>query len=357
MSKKKKVSLNQKNVKTLEEKRIQLDYELTEFTEEDYEYTIKYVFNEFIYSQEERGNSQATIDYYKRFYAKFKNFLQLIPDAEENPIAIIVKMPLQNLFVKSMGDVSIQTINNYLRAYRSFGNFAEERGYIQGFKCPIKEVEPKIKQVYSDAEIKKLLVKPKVDKYAKYRNYVIINLILSTGARSNTILNIKFEDIDLEEKTIFFNTTKAHKTVCIPLDNEITKILKEYIYLWKHASKKGYLFFNEFGEKLTRGGLTKAIATYNKSCGVDKTSIHLFRHTFAKKWIQSGKDIFSLKKILTHSELQMVERYSNIYSDDLRSAVNQNSILSQHKTNRGKTVSTRKRISLQNNDNILELYA
>ncbi len=353
--KRQKISLNRRKNITFEEKQQQIENNLTDYTEEDYQFTVQYVFLEFLVYQEEKGNSQATIDYYKRFYKKFSSFLSSVvgSDAKDTPIAVLTKLSgLQLLFIKTMGEVNIQTVNNYLRAYRAFGKYAEEVGYISGFKCPIKEVEPQIKQVYTDKEISRLLVKPKINNFTEYRNYVIINLILSTGARSNTILNIKINDVDLEEKTIIFNTTKAHKTIAIPLDNDIVKVLKEYLNIYGDYSNKDYLFFNEYGEQLTRGGLSKAIANYNTKRDVKKTSIHLFRHTFAKKWIQSGKDIFSLKKILTHSELAMVERYSNIYSNDLRESVNKNSILSQHKTRSGETISTKRKKITNTNETI-----
>ena len=49
-----------------------------------------------------------------------------------------------------------------------------------------------------------------------------------------------------------------------------------------------------------------------------KTSIHLFRHTFAKNWILSGGDIFRLKSILGHSSLEIVKEYVNMFGGDLK---------------------------------------
>lgn len=49
-----------------------------------------------------------------------------------------------------------------------------------------------------------------------------------------------------------------------------------------------------------------------------KTGVHLFRHTFAKKWIQNGGNIFSLQKILGHSSLEMVKEYVNMFGEDIR---------------------------------------
>lgn len=331
---KKKITKESKNT-TPEIRKQRLTKFSQEFTESDYQYTIDDAYNRFMLYQTEKRNSKATIDFYNRFYKKFSAFI----DVKSTPITALTTMKgLQATFMVSLGDVNVQTINAYLRGYRAFGKYCEEEGYIDGFKCPIKEVQPEVKQVYTDDEIKKLLIKPNINDYEKYRNYIIIVLLMSTGARSNTILNIKLSDLDLNEGTVTFNTTKANKTVVVPLEKKAIRDLKEYVLRWRHCSKYGYLFFNAYGEQLTRGGLSKAIASYNKSRGVEKTSIHLFRHTFAKKWLTSGGDIFTLQRILTHSELDMVKRYLNLYSSDLVSAVNEHSILAQTRTRSGMTV-------------------
>ena len=77
---------------------------------------------------------------------------------------------------------------------------------------------------------------------------------------------------------------------------------------------------------MSRACLTKNIIQYNRSRGVEKTSIHLFRHTFAKNWITSGGDIITLARVLTHSELEMVKRYSNLYNTDVKAAVVEHAI-------------------------------
>ena len=51
--------------------------------------------------------------------------------------------------------------------------------------------------------------------------------------------------------------------------------------------------------------------------GVSKTSAHLYRHTFAKRWILNGGDIFRLQKLLGHSNLDIVKEYVNMFGRDL----------------------------------------
>lgn len=349
-----------KKVLTTDEKRQRLEKQHTEW--DGSEYTIKYAWLRFMVTQQNKGNSKATLDYYRRFYKKLVIYLnQLTKDkvsGEETPVDWLTHPLSQTVFMHSLGDVNQQTINSYLRAYRAFGNFCEEEGLIEGFKCPIKEVEPPAKQVYTDKELKRLLKKPDINDFEEYRNFIIISLILSTGARCNTILNIQIKDVELEEGYITFNTTKAHKIVRIGLERKIRRDLTEYITRWRSfiffengedeaIPNTDYLFCNTYGEQLTRGGLSKAIANYNKRRGVEKTSIHLLRHTFAKNWITSGGDIISLAKVLTHSELEMVKRYSNLYGEDVKEEIEQHSTLSQLRQTSGKTLKTSNRKPLK----------
>ena len=46
--------------------------------------------------------------------------------------------------------------------------------------------------------------------------------------------------------------------------------------------------------------------------------MHLFRHTYAKLYIQAGGDPFRLQKLLGHADLTMTRRYVALYADDLR---------------------------------------
>ena len=311
---------------------------------------MSYAKNKFLLDRMDKGNSKATIDFYKRFFIKYDRFLEAAGLNADCSVSYLNVEGMRQAFIASLGDVNQQTINSYLRGYRAFGNYCLESGLIDSFSCQVKEVEPPIKQVYTEKEIKRLLVKPDINYFQGFRNYAIICLLLTTGARANSIINIKIEDVDLDEGYISLNTTKAHKTARIGLNRKCKAVLAEYILRWRNSNDSendiedsDYLFCNEYGEQLTRGGLSSAIASYNRAHGVEKTSLHLFRHTFAKNWITSGGDIISLSKVLTHSELDMVKRYSNLYGQDVKEEVEEHSILSNIKTNSGETIQTKQK--------------
>lgn len=322
-----------------------LDRKYSDFTGDSI--SIKGAWLGFMVDQKTKGNSLATIDYYNRFYKKLEAFIEATGETvAECPIEFLEEDITRASFIAFLGNVKQQTINSYLRGYRSFGNWCEEQGYIKYFRCPIKEIDPPVKQVYTDKELQKLLTKPDIRNYPEYRNWVIINLLLATGARENTIINIKVGDVDLEEGYVIFNTTKAHKVVRIGLEKKMRNILAEFINYWRTGGdldEDDYLFANEYDEPLTRGGLCSAISKYNRRRGVEKTSIHLFRHTYAKNWITSGGDIITLAKVLTHSELEMVKRYANLYDYDVKSAIEDHSTLSKLRTKSGETLTTKHR--------------
>lgn len=77
------------------------------------------------------------------------------------------------------------------------------------------------------------------------------------------------------------------------------------------------LFCNAFGKILTKDGIKNAVVNYNLSRGVTKTSIHLFRHTFAVHYLYNGGTTARLQELLGHSTLEMTRRYAKNYCMDL----------------------------------------
>jgi len=168
--------------------------------------------------------------------------------------------------------------------------------------------EKTLKETYTAYELERLLQKPDIKKcrFSDYRNWVIVCYLLGTGNRLSTVCNLKIKDIDFTNHEISLRKVKNKKQYIIPLAPTLGKIFSEYLQ-YRRGNEDDYLFCSQYGEKLQRDALTTAIYRYNRSHGVTKTSMHLFRHTFAKDWILSGGDIFRLQSILGHSSLEIVK--------------------------------------------------
>ena len=191
----------------------------------------------------------------------------------------------------------------------------------RGFLLLLQKIDSqKFKSANSvkDEELLILLKKPeKKCDFTEYRNWVIINYLLNAGCRAATVRNIQNQDVDLENRQVVFRHNKNGKIQVSPLCSQMVSILADYMAV-RRGKPDDYLFCNQYGEMLTENALRLAVAHYNKSRGIQKTSLHLFRHTFAQKYlIDCGGNAFTLQRLLGHSTLTMSKRYCNIYDADI----------------------------------------
>lgn len=330
------------------------------------------LFTEFKTAQEDKGNSQKTIEFYVRGYFKLCEFIDMVymkataakelglpaptkptPLSEVSekkavsraggafPISILTTDGLERDYRKYLTNLGVneQTIAAYFRAYRAIAYFAMEEGWIPRRKISIKQPEPPIKNCYTDDEIKRLVRKPKTDDFLENRNWVMVNYFLATGNRVSSVADLRIGDVDLDEGYITVNRQKNGKPTRIPLVKKITRILRAYIDDYRTevngipVGLNEPLFCNLYGEELSENGIKKAIANYNRSRNVEKTSVHLFRHTFAKKWIIDGGDLLQLEKMLGQSSLKMVQHYSNLYASDIKEQAEKHAVIAKTKGN------------------------
>lgn len=208
------------------------------------------------------------------------------------------------------------TLNTRLRGLRVFLYFCMDREYMQSFKFKLLKDDSEPKEPYTIAELKMLLKKPDTDNWCDWRNWAAVNYFVATGNRASTVVNIKISDIDFRSHTVLLRHTKNRQTQIIPMTKELEKVLKTYLKLWKH-SNDDYLFPNREQEQWCVRTLEQEIAIYNKRRNVSKTSVHLFRHTFAKNYLIAGGGVAQLQKLLGHKTLDMTLHYANLYGADL----------------------------------------
>ncbi|ELC8424648.1 tyrosine-type recombinase/integrase [Clostridium perfringens] len=294
--------------------------------------TFKEGFEEYLNDCKQRNLRENTLRHYRESYKSITRILD-----ENMPIADMNKNTVGEFIVecKENYDIGDQTLYTYARDLKTLMYFFMRMEYIPTFRIKLPKVDKKAIEPYTDYELKKLLKRPNTKhcRFGEYRNWVLINFVLSTGVRLNSFINIKIKDIDFDNEVVIVNVTKNRKPLILPLNNIIIKILKTYLKFRQAESDEDYLFCNEYGNQLTRGAITISLSNYNKKRGVVKTGIHRFRHTFAKKWILNGGSVVTLQKILGHSNLQITENYINLLVEDLKNDMNQYNILEEFKSN------------------------
>lgn len=286
--------------------------------------TISEGFEEFIYRCNYNNLRSATLKHYKESWKQISKCIDVNMD-----INLITEKIFNDTIINLKGsNRNSQTVYSYARDLKTVINFFIKQGYLNYLKMELPRVDHKPIEPYTDEEIQKLISKPsKKCNFTQYRNWCITCFILSTGLRLSSLINIRIRDVKLEESIVYIKHTKNRKSLIIPLNREINKILRDWLKVRQHNSIEDYLFCNVYGKQLTKSAMVQALNVYNKQRGVETTGIHRLRHTFAKQWVLSGNSVVSLQQILGHSSLQITQNYINLMITDIEKEVNNNNIL------------------------------
>ena len=227
------------------------------------------------------------------------------------------------LWCKKQGTMNDISINTRLRGIRTIFYYAMEKGDMSSFEIKLIRAIKKIKPVYTEEELEKLLKKPDVRKtdFTEFRTWAMINHFLATGNRLETASKLAIGDIDFENQKIALRHTKNKIQYFIPLSHDLSQVLAEYL-TYRKGNKEDILFCNSYGMPLSKRKIQEDVQAYNLARGVEKSSIHMLRHTFAQLWIQNGGDIFQLQEILGHSSLEMVKEYLRMFGNGLQEGFN-----------------------------------
>ena len=278
--------------------------------------SIQEAFDLFIRKCKIKNLTDLSISSYEK---KMVHFYEFIDKSE--PITAVTKDTVDDyiLWLRENTDANDITINSYLRSVRAFLYFCMEDKYIPTFKIQLIKAEKKIKETYTDDELVRLLEKPDVDNcsFSCYKTWVFENYLLGTGNRISTALDLHIGDINFQSGVIILRKTKNRKQQIIPLSATLAEILQGYLQI-RGGEADDYVFCNEYGGQASCRTYQQLVRRYNRKRGVEKTSCHTFRHTFAKNWILNSGDMFRLQKILGHSDLTVTKEYVNMFGQDLQ---------------------------------------
>ena len=274
---------------------------------------IEEIFPRFVNAQMAKGVSDKTVLTYNRHFRSLGYHLDMTMTFDE-----LTKEALDSMLVSlRKSGVSPNTISSYARVFRTFLKWCRAEGYTD-LSLPNIQDKETVKGSYTDEELIALLRKPAKDcDFCEYRNWVIVNFLINSGCRAGTIRNIQNRDVSLSDKRVIYRHTKTGKLQSVPLCSQMAKILSEYMSI-RGGAPEDYLFCTVYGEMMSENALSCAIKKYNHKRGVSRTSIHLFRHTFARKFLADcGGDALILQKLLGHSTLAMTKHYCAIYDTDI----------------------------------------
>jgi site-specific recombinase XerD len=142
------------------------------------------------------------------------------------------------------------------------------------------------------------------------RANAIFHLLLYTGARVGDVVNLELPDLMVGVKSGYatFRHGKGRKERTVPLSLECRKALSAYLDI-RPPANSDRVFIGERGP-LATDGIQALCRRYSVLVG-QRLHPHIFRHTFAKKFLEdNGNDLTSLAMLLGHSNIQTTARYA-----------------------------------------------
>lgn len=171
--------------------------------------------------------------------------------------------------------------------------------------------EKKLPNVLSQGEVLKLL-----GNIANLKHKSILSLTYSSGLRVGEVVRLKFQDIDIERKTIFIKQGKGKKDRYTLLSDAALAVIKQYIMIEK---PKIWLFPGQTDGHLTERTVQKVFEQAFKAAKIiKKVSVHSFRHSFATHLLEGGTDLRYIQELLGHQSVKTIEIYTHVSVKDIR---------------------------------------
>jgi site-specific recombinase XerD len=147
-------------------------------------------------------------------------------------------------------------------------------------------------------------------------------MLFYTGVRRAELLNLSWNDLNLENSTLTVRSCKGNKDRIIPIHKSLMFLIDTYLTM-RLPLKNNALFIGECGKKLSKNSFTFMLKMYLSLSGLAKKgySAHSFRHSFATHLIESGADIFKVQRLLGHQSLDTTKVYINFNSSQMAKAI------------------------------------
>ena len=164
----------------------------------------------------------------------------------------------------------------------------------------------------------------------------MVTFAINTGLRTSDIFNLKWEEVDIENKRLKKIVKKSSKPLSLPLNDAAFDVIQAR----QRAACGPYVFYNPMtGDRFkdVKGAMAAAV----KRAGLPKTTWHMFRHTFASRLTRDGVDIVTVKELLGHADIKTTMRYAHSNDDAKRRAVEKlNRSATEDEPNGSKTVTS-----------------
>lgn len=178
--------------------------------------------------------------------------------------------------------------------------------------------------VLTEEEIEAITKSVNPNTFLGSRMATIFSLLMDTGIRATELLTLKVEDTDLERNSIKVKG-KGNKERIVPFGNTTKKVIMRYVVTFRPKSGNPCLILSMAGEPVTYDGLAHIVKRLGEIVVIPRLHPHLFRHTFAVRYLMNGGDLMTLRLILGHTSISVTQMYLHLAQQHIQVQYNKHS--------------------------------
>jgi integrase len=134
----------------------------------------------------------------------------------------------------------------------------------------------------------------------------IVSLAIETGMRRSEIINMRWSDIKLKNRTLHIPQAKTDTPRTIPLSSRAIGILNSL-----PTSISGKVF------EIAADSVSQAFKRACKRANIDDLRFHDCRHEAVTRFFEVGLNVMEVAAISGHQDLKMLQRYTHLRAEDL----------------------------------------
>ena len=238
-------------------------------------------------------------------------------------------------FLENKGEIATNTKNLYITVCKNFFTYVslhnkdgvDFRTRFTDLKAKAKKSDPVSLDNREYEVLTHYLSKQiKPASYLKYRNNLILKLLLFTGVRASELLSVSLTDIEvLEEEGVYkiLIQGKGNKERYVYISLETIQDELSYIeeYIRDRTFSTQHIAQTSKGRVMMRSELYLMIEKLFKRIDINKRGVHILRHTFGKKMVQKNVNLSTIKELMGHENIQTTMIYARSDEGSMIAAV------------------------------------
>lgn len=281
--------------------------------------------NEFLQYKQSVGRSPRTVNAYSRVLKKF--YHDHFPEA--TPATTGTKQIEQYLAMLDERDLSRNTKRRYVESISSFFSYAVKRERFPEITgnpaAVVLEELPRVRRDRPDCatwDNAKRIIHAIPD--PRYKAVAIV--LAKTGCRLTEALEIRLDDLLLDQGFIRLQNRKGGSEGVVPIDEEVVKTINRF-QMVRGRTDSEHLFVSIRGTRVSREIVRRAVQTASVEQGIteegasefhEKFTPHTFRTVFTTLMRRQGMDDRILQYIRGDSPSRTIDLYTKIDRQEVK---------------------------------------